>query len=59
MSEKQEVINQITAIDKGPMALKLYMEICARCGTCASVCPIYFGEPSAKYNPVLRSDLIR
>ena len=58
-SEKQEVISQITAIDKGPRALKLYMEICARCGTCASVCPVYFGEPSAKYNPVLRSDLIR
>jgi len=55
----KEVVDAITAIDKGPRALKLYMEMCARCGTCAEVCPVYYGKQDPKYNPVLRSDLIR
>jgi Fe-S oxidoreductase len=61
MSEQiaQEVISAITAIDGGPKVLKLYMEMCARCGTCATQCPVYFGSPEKKFNPVLRSDLIR
>ncbi len=57
--EKKTVVDAITAIDKGPKVLKTYMEMCARCGTCAEVCPVYFGAPEARYNPVLRSDLIR
>ena len=32
----EEVIRAITAIDGGPKVLKVYMEMCARCGTCAS-----------------------
>ena len=61
MSENyaKEVVDAITAIEKGPKALKLYMEMCARCGTCASVCPVYYGKKDSQYNPVLRSDLIR
>lgn len=55
----EDVIKAITAIDNGPKVLKLYMEMCARCGTCASVCPVYYGEATKKYNPVERSDLIR
>ncbi len=55
----EEVINAITAIEKGPKVLKLYMDMCARCGTCAEVCPVYYGKQDPKYNPVLRSDLIR
>ena len=55
----EDIINAIKAIDDGPKALRLYMETCARCGTCASVCPIYYGADEKKYNPVERSDLIR
>ncbi|MBI4720579.1 MAG: (Fe-S)-binding protein [Chitinivibrionia bacterium] len=59
MSNKEKVENAVAAINKGPKALKLYMEICAKCGTCASVCPVYYGSPEKKFNPSVRSDLIR
>ncbi|MBI4700606.1 MAG: (Fe-S)-binding protein, partial [Deltaproteobacteria bacterium] len=58
-SRTERVVKEITAIDKGPRVLKLYMEMCARCGTCASVCPVYYGRPEPRYNPPVRSDLIR
>jgi len=54
-----EVIAAIKAIDGGPKVLRLYMALCARCGTCASQCPVYFGKPGIQYNPVVRSDLVR
>jgi len=54
-----EILNAIKAIDGGPKALKLYMEMCARCGTCSKVCPICYGSDDKKYNPPLRSDIIR
>jgi len=54
-----EILNAIKAIDGGPKVLKLYMDMCARCGTCAKVCPIYYGSDEKKYNPSLRSDIIR
>jgi len=57
--QAEEVIKAIKAIDNGPKVLKLYMEMCARCGTCASQCPVYYGKTDTKYNPVVRSDLIR
>ncbi|NQT35482.1 (Fe-S)-binding protein [bacterium] len=56
---RKSVIDSIKAIDKGPKVLKLYMDMCARCGTCAEVCPVYYGEPTELRNPVVRSDLIR
>lgn len=56
---KDEVVKAIEAIQNGPKVLRLYMEMCARCGTCAEVCPVYYGKPEPKYNPVRRSDLIR
>ena len=55
----KEVINAIKAIDGGPRVLKLYMEMCAKCGTCATQCPVYVGSPETRFNPPLRSDLIR
>lgn len=59
-AERREVaLEQITALDKGPRVLKTYMDACVRCGTCASVCPVYYGKPEPRYNPVVRSDLIR
>jgi Fe-S oxidoreductase len=56
---REKAVAAITAIDKGPKVLKLYMEMCARCGTCAQVCPVYWGKADPSYNPALRSDLIR
>jgi len=37
----------------------MYMEMCAKCGTCATVCPIYYGKNDKRYNPAERTDLIR
>jgi Fe-S oxidoreductase len=55
----EKVLAAIEGIDGGPRVLKLYMEMCQRCGTCSTQCPIHFGSPEKEYNPVLRSDLIR
>jgi Fe-S oxidoreductase len=59
LRQAEEVVRAIEAIDGGPKVLKLYMEMCARCGTCATQCPIHYGSPEREFNPVLRSDLIR
>ena len=56
---KQKVVNACKAIHKGPKVLKLYMDMCVRCGTCAEQCPVYKGEPTLLRNPSKRSDLIR
>ncbi len=56
---KERVIGGVNAIKKGPLPLRLYMEICAKCGTCATVCPVYYGSAEKKLNPAERSDLIR
>ncbi|MEJ2111573.1 MAG: (Fe-S)-binding protein, partial [Acidobacteriota bacterium] len=57
--QADEIVNAIKAIDGGPKVLKLYMKMCARCGTCAKVCPIYFGSQERQYNPSARSDIVR
>ena len=56
---KETVVDSVNAIKNGPLPLRMYMEICARCGTCSSVCPVYYGSPEKQMNPVERSDLIR
>lgn len=56
---KGEVVNAVKAIKKGPRAMRMYMEMCAKCGTCARVCPVYYGKRNKRYNPAERSDLIR
>ncbi|MEW5946603.1 MAG: (Fe-S)-binding protein [bacterium] len=53
------VIREIGSIRNGPAPLRVAMEICARCGTCAGVCPVYQGKADSRYNPVLRTDLLR
>ncbi len=58
-SIKERVVESVSAIKKGPRPLKMYMEICAKCGTCAEVCPVYYGSPEKELNPAERSDLIR
>ena len=59
MSDQEAVVKSVNAIKKGPKVLKLYMDMCAKCGTCATVCPVYYGNQDPKYNPAKRSDLIR
>ncbi len=57
--DANKVVEGIKAIKNAPAALRLPMEICARCGTCADVCPIYYGKSEKELNPVIRSDLVR
>lgn len=59
MSHQADVEKSINAIKNGPKVLKLYMELCAKCGTCATQCPVYYGKQDPDYNPAKRSDLIR
>jgi len=56
---KETVVNSVNAIKDGPLPLRMYMDICAKCGTCASVCPVYYGSPEKSMNPAERSDVIR
>ncbi|MHC4472934.1 MAG: (Fe-S)-binding protein [Planctomycetota bacterium] len=55
----QKVVDSIKAMKNGPRAMKMYMEMCAKCGTCASVCPVYYGKSEKGLNPAERTDLIR
>jgi Fe-S oxidoreductase len=57
--EVETVVKAVEAIENGPQALRVYMETCAKCGTCAEVCPVYYGSPQKRQNPADRSDLIR
>jgi Fe-S oxidoreductase len=56
---KETVVSSVNAIKNGPLPLRMYMDICAKCGTCASVCPVYYGSPDLTMNPADRSDLVR
>ena len=58
-SVKESVIEAVKGIKKGPLPLRAYMEVCAKCGTCATVCPVYYGSDDKSLNPAERSDLIR
>ena len=56
---KEQVVDSIKAMKDGPRAMRMYMEMCVKCGTCASVCPVYYGKSEKRYNPAERTDLIR
>jgi Fe-S oxidoreductase len=56
---RQKAIQAVTGLATGPRALRLYMESCVKCGTCAQVCPVYYGSPEKDLNPAHRSDLMR
>ncbi|NIM51943.1 MAG: (Fe-S)-binding protein [Gemmatimonadales bacterium] len=56
---KERVVESIKAMKDGPRAMRMYMEMCVKCGTCASVCPVYYGKSEKRYNPAERTDLIR
>lgn len=53
------VLGEIGGIKNGPVPLRLALEICARCGTCAQQCPVYQGKSEPRLNPVLRTDRLR
>ncbi|MCX7012987.1 MAG: (Fe-S)-binding protein [Candidatus Sumerlaeota bacterium] len=40
-------------------SLKLFMDICVRCGACADKCHYYLGSGDPKNMPVLRAELMR
>ncbi len=52
------VVEEVGAIKNGPLPLQLYMDICAKCGTCASVCPVYYGSQEKTLNPAERSTTV-
>lgn len=56
---KEKVINSVKAIKNGPLQMRLYMENCIKCGTCAEVCPVYYGSSEKTLNPAERSDILR
>ncbi len=56
---KTQVIEEIKAMKKGPLPLRLYMEVCAKCGTCAKECPVYYGSSDKRRNPVERTARLR
>ncbi|MEW6363773.1 MAG: (Fe-S)-binding protein [Acidobacteriota bacterium] len=56
---RQQVIDDVVGINKGPRALMLYMDICARCGTCEKVCHVAQANPARRTNPAVRSDHLR
>ncbi|MCP4703760.1 MAG: (Fe-S)-binding protein [candidate division Zixibacteria bacterium] len=56
---RDSVVAACTSIDNGPLVLKLYMDMCVKCGTCAEQCPVYQGDPTELRNPSKRTDLVR
>ena len=40
-------------------SLKVFMDICVRCGACADKCHFYLGSGDPKNMPVLRAELLR
>ncbi|HCX89448.1 MAG TPA: (Fe-S)-binding protein [Deltaproteobacteria bacterium] len=58
-SDIEKAINSVKAIEDGPRALQLYMDICAKCGTCAEQCHVSKANPNRRTNPAAQSDLIR
>ncbi len=56
---KETVVAAIKGIRKGPRALRMYMEMCAKCGVCASACPVYYGAQEKRYHPAERTDIVR
>ncbi len=59
LSKAQQVAMSVAAIRGGPRILRLSMEICAKCGTCAKVCHVALADPDRRTNPAARSDHLR
>jgi Fe-S oxidoreductase len=56
----RKLIDQVKAIKNGPRVLQLYMDLCAKCGTCWNECHVAQASPDQpRMNPAQRADLIR
>ncbi len=58
-AELNRVREAIKGIKDGPRLLQVYMEICAKCGTCAEQCHLSRTDPDTCSNPAFRSDRVR
>ncbi len=58
-ADLQKMIDQVMAIRGAPRVLRLYMDLCAKCGICAEQCHVAQAMPETRTNPAARSDLIR
>jgi len=56
---KDTVVAGVKSMKKSNLPLRIYMETCIKCGTCAEVCPVYYGSNEKSLNPPVRSDLLR
>jgi Fe-S oxidoreductase len=56
---QDHVLKKIKGIKDGPRAMRLYMELCAKCGTCSLQCHISTVSGEKHLNPAARADLIR
>jgi len=57
--ELEKVKEAVRAMRSGPRALQLYMDICAKCGTCAKQCHVSQTDLNSYANPAMRSDRLR
>lgn len=49
----------VAALRNGPRSLQLALDICARCGRCASQCQVSLAGNGGRTNPARRSQLLR
>jgi len=56
---KEIVINTFRDRLKKYRSLKVFMDICVRCGACADKCHFFLGSGDPKNMPVLRAELLR
>jgi len=56
---KQIILEGLRELLQKYRSLKLFMDICVRCGACADKCHFYLGSGDPKNMPVLRAELLR
>ncbi len=56
---KEIILNGLKDRLKKYRSLKVFMDICVRCGACADKCHFYIGSGDPKNMPVLRAELLR
>ncbi len=56
---KEKAINRLGELLKESKSLKVFMDICVKCGSCTDKCHYYLGTKDPKNMPVARQDLLR